>query len=142
MTTNVEEVTESRPAQQPVGCTLADPADVLNHPTMTAAAKRELLASWASDARALEDKPLLRQLPNGAVVPVKAILRALELLDQSEGRLPATTEPHFEWRAPFSRRRSLGTASIGRSAARAPENDDDDPSPCAPALWPAPIIIR
>ena len=49
--------------------------------------KKAVLASWISDARAVESAPSLRRLDSGAVVEVDAILRALVLLDESTGRL-------------------------------------------------------
>jgi hypothetical protein len=39
--------------------------EVLGDHTLTLAAKRSLLASWASDALGVEDSPSLRQLPSG-----------------------------------------------------------------------------
>jgi hypothetical protein len=58
------------------------PSDVTNNPELTTAKKRAILASWISDARAVENAPSLRQLDSGAVVEVDAILQALVLLDQ------------------------------------------------------------
>lgn len=46
-----------RPA---VGFTIPD--DVLKDPHLTTAQKREVLASWASDASAVQDEPTLRWL--------------------------------------------------------------------------------
>src|ERR1700691_1184280 len=57
------------------------PDDVASDPELTLAEKRAALASWISDARAVENAPSLRRLDNGAVVEVDAILRALVLLD-------------------------------------------------------------
>jgi len=39
---------------------------VLHHPSLSHAARRVILASWASDVRAVEDAPWLRRLDNGA----------------------------------------------------------------------------
>ena len=63
---------------------LADPADVLNHPLMTVDEKRRLLSSWASDSRAVDSDPTLRQLPIGALVPIADILAALRALPVEE----------------------------------------------------------
>ena len=38
------------------------PSEVLANPDLTVAERRAILASWASDARAVEDAPQLRQL--------------------------------------------------------------------------------
>jgi hypothetical protein len=62
---------------QVLGC----PDGVLNHPRMSAAEKRAVLASWASDAHAVPDVPSLRQLDDGCVVEVDEIFRALKTLD-------------------------------------------------------------
>jgi len=51
-------------------CLLDSPGDVLKHPRMTLDEKRALLASWASDAHAVENRPTLRKLDNGKIVPV------------------------------------------------------------------------
>jgi hypothetical protein len=57
------------------------PEDVLIHPALTNAEKRAILASWASDAHAVEDLPWLRQLENGARVAVADVLAAIRKLD-------------------------------------------------------------
>jgi flagella basal body P-ring formation protein FlgA len=57
------------------------PSDVMDDPKLTLAEKRAVLASWISDARAVENAPSLRQLDSGAVVEVDAIRQALVLLD-------------------------------------------------------------
>ena len=92
------------------------PDEVLDSPWLTPAQKRGVLASWASDARAVPDAPALRQLDNGAVVRLGDILRALRSLDGGKGsgrriRFPSRPNP-ASWRWP---------------------DDDDDPPPC-PAM--------
>jgi hypothetical protein len=64
----------------------AHPADVLRDPDLTRNEKRAILASWASDACAVETAPALRQLP-GAARPVSFddIMDALRLLDRQDG---------------------------------------------------------
>lgn len=44
----------------------ARPADVVNDPDLTLSEKRAILASWASDACAVEAVPALRQPPGTA----------------------------------------------------------------------------
>jgi hypothetical protein len=44
------------------------PADVLNDPDLSLKEKRAILASWASDACAVEAAPALRKNPRGQVV--------------------------------------------------------------------------
>lgn len=42
----------------------ASPFDVVEHPQLEPEVKRAILASWASDAHAVEDQPALRQPPD------------------------------------------------------------------------------
>jgi len=51
---------------------LHHPSEVLSHPDLT---------TDASDVHAIENAPWLRQLENGARIPVDEILRALSRLD-------------------------------------------------------------
>jgi hypothetical protein len=71
---------ESRPPGP--GPVFTHPSDVLHHPAMSRMEKRALLAAWASDACAVEGRPAWRQVPeSGALVPIDAILDALQALD-------------------------------------------------------------
>lgn len=89
------------------GATHSHPDDVLSDPALPIGRKREILASWLSDARAVENAPALRRLDIGAFVTVDAIMAALRALDEAPNpiRLP----------------RSLTAALRGRR--------DDDPPP-------------
>jgi hypothetical protein len=58
--------------------------DVLSHPGLTSAEKRAILASWASDARAVENSPWLRQLGCGARISLSEVQGALRSLDAEE----------------------------------------------------------
>jgi len=62
-----------------------NPDDVLKDPHLTPRDKREILASWASDASAVQDEPRLRWLL-GTVepVPLVDVLAALRRLDAME----------------------------------------------------------
>jgi hypothetical protein len=52
------------------------------HPLLDTSGKRAILASWASDACAVENLPNWRKLPEtGALVPLDDILDALRALD-------------------------------------------------------------
>jgi len=62
------------------------PSEVLGHPDLTVAERRAILADWASDARAVENAPRLRQLENGVRIPVSEILSALRRLDNEPVR--------------------------------------------------------
>jgi hypothetical protein len=54
----------------------------VNDPDLTLNEKRAILASWASDACAVEAAPTLRSAPRGAAVPFDDIMDALRTLDR------------------------------------------------------------
>lgn len=71
------------------------PKDVVGDPDLTLNEKRAILASWASDACAVEAAPALRHPPGARqAVSVDDILQALRALDlranAEAGRLPWT----------------------------------------------------
>ena len=77
----------TRSSAAPYGAAIyTHPSDVTSDPKLTTAEKKAVLASWISDARAVENAPSLRRLDSGAVVEVDAILRALVLLDEQVAR--------------------------------------------------------
>src|SRR3954471_13729030 len=57
------------------------PSEVVNDPDLTLNEKRAILASWASDACAMEDVPELRTGPK-VPVPFDDIIEALRSLDK------------------------------------------------------------
>jgi hypothetical protein len=57
------------------------PSQVLADPDLTTNEKRAILASWASDACAVEAMPDLRAAPNGSKVKFDDIMDALRQLD-------------------------------------------------------------
>lgn len=58
------------------------PMDVVSDPDLTLAEKKALLASWASDAQALENQPAFRRSdPHRKPVPIDDIFAALRHLD-------------------------------------------------------------
>jgi|SRR6185295_11264524 hypothetical protein len=70
----------------------ARPADVVNDLDLTLSEKRAILASWASDACAVEAVPALRKPPGRAPVSFDDIIDALRELDrQGDGR----PMPHY-----------------------------------------------
>ncbi|CAO4184739.1 hypothetical protein [Methylorubrum extorquens] len=77
------------------------PREVLTYPGLTTAEKRIILASWASDARAVESCPTLRCLPGcrAEPVPLDAVLAALQVLDELPIDRP---EARGEPRLPFT----------------------------------------
>ena len=73
------------------------PRAVLAYPGLSTAEKRAVLASWASDARAVESCPVLRCLPGcrAEPVPLDAVLAALLELDGLVARgSPAEAPDH------------------------------------------------
>jgi hypothetical protein len=60
------------------------PLDVVRDTDMTVAEKRSVLASWASDACAIESNPALRAAAAGNVVNYDDIIDALQSLDAGQ----------------------------------------------------------
>jgi hypothetical protein len=71
----------------------AHPMDVVNDPDLTLNEKRAILASWASDACAVEAAPALRRPPGAAVVQFDDVMDALKELDRQAG--PKKPQPHY-----------------------------------------------
>ena len=111
---------------------LMHPDDVMNTPQLSRAQKQEILASWASDARAVQDMPALRQLDNGAIVRVDDVLRALSALDDDVSCSQHASAPI----RPSVQRRRRGPISWRDIAlrGRSKDDDDDDPPPCPAVL--------
>lgn len=66
------------------------PMEVVHDPDMTDQEKRAILASWASDACAVEAAPELRQAPSTPVASFDDIMDALKALD---GKV--ADQPHY-----------------------------------------------
>jgi hypothetical protein len=98
------------------------PRHVVEDPDLTLNEKRAILASWASDACAIEAAPSLRQAP-GTAQPVRFddVMDALRALDQQAGdhyRAPPRYRRVLENRIPgvFGRKsRNRGTSGHGQS---------------------------
>lgn len=118
------------------------PDDVLAATYLTTDEKRALLASWASDARAVTDAPALRRLDDGQLIEIDEILAALKQLDEIEdaGEATLATLIPTRMRVALSRRRLRGWKNERRFRRFWRDDDDDDPPPCPVALWPRPII--
>jgi hypothetical protein len=110
------------------------PSDVANDPNLTTEEKKAILASWISDARAVENAPSLRQLDSGAVVEVDAIQRALVLLDDLA---PGRGEP--KQMPPSGRPRGVISRLLWRVGPASGANDNDDDPPPAPAGFGVPF---
>lgn len=57
------------------------PSEIVNDPDLTLNEKHTILASWASDACAVEAAPELRRSPSGPIVRFDDIMEALRTLD-------------------------------------------------------------
>lgn len=67
------------------------PSDVLKDPDLSQVDKRAILASWASDGCAVEDKPYLRWMPGSdGPVPLTEVLEALARIEGGGCRETAT----------------------------------------------------
>jgi hypothetical protein len=64
------------------------PMEVVNDPDMTVQEKRAILASWASDACAIEAAPDLRRPPASPIVRFDDIMDALKQLDGEAASRP------------------------------------------------------
>ena len=69
------------------------PSEVVSDPDLTLNEKRAILASWASDACAIEAAPELRSAPKGPPVRFDDILDALKALDRQHAAW-ADTAPY------------------------------------------------
>lgn len=103
----------------PVKASPSTPQEVLSDQTMSIEAKRAILASWASDRRAVENWPALRRLDDGRELNIDDILDGLKALDTVDGK------PHLATVLPFPRSRL--------AHSRQPD-DDLDPPPAAIAM--------
>lgn len=133
VTLNPNRSNSPAPALSPDVAIYTHPEDVASDPKLTLAGKREILASWISDARTVENAPALRRLDSGAVVEVDAILRVLTSLDQ------ITPNLRVDRRRPSPRRRSVILKWLRRERpSHKSKNNDDDPPP-APAGFGVPF---
>ncbi|RXT38165.1 hypothetical protein B5V01_27195 [Mesorhizobium erdmanii] len=105
------------------------PDEILNDPAMSRAEKRALLASWASDARAVPARPSMRQLEDGSHIEVDEILQALKALDADICPSTSQQTPGLSQR-PAQRRVRLSFPHWTRIVRHRRRDDDDDPPPC------------
>lgn len=117
-----------------LGGFVGTPEDVVRHPGLTPSDKRAILSDWASDAHAVDNMPALRQLDDGSIVSVDAILDALRSLDDPGGQDMVQGQ---EEKTPSRRSRFLPHLRFTRRR----RDDDDDPPPC-PASAAIPVRIR
>ena len=84
------------------------PADVVNDPDLSLNEKRAILASWASDACAVEAAPALRKAPSGRTVQFDEIMDALRSLDRQMLTSSIRTSSSAPRRGNLHRRRGGG----------------------------------
>jgi hypothetical protein len=85
------------------------PSDVVRDTDLTLNEKRAILASWASDACAIEAAPALRANPSGPAVQFDDVMEALRELDKLAGATDAQDlRRKARRRAIFRRRRGDG----------------------------------
>ena len=83
------------------------PADVVNDPDLSLNEKRAILASWASDACAVEAVPALRRPPGGKrLVPFDEVMEALRALDEQARPNSVSGNARASWRRGIKRGRS------------------------------------
>lgn len=92
------------------------PSEVVNDPDLTLNEKRAILASWASDACAIEAAPELRAGPRGIRVRFDDIMEALRTLDRQASGAASTKH-----------RRELRRLRIFRRNGRDSEGDSGTP---------------
>ena len=89
------------------------PMEVVNDPDMTVQEKRAILASWASDACAVEAAPDLRRPTSGPLIRFDEIMDALKRLDGEDKRVRC-------WKDLCSDRRPAGNRETAASVGRLP----------------------
>lgn len=114
---------------------LADPMAVVRETTMTAEEKRAVLASWASDWRAVRDAVGLRRLDDGRMVKVADVLNALKHLD---AMMQMTAGIVRVDRGLGSRHRREN----GRHRSFRRDGDDEPPTPTPAAIRPRPPVLE
>jgi hypothetical protein len=92
------------------------PSEVVNDPDLSLNEKRAMLASWASDACAVEAAPALRKGPGGRVVEFDEIMDALRALDREVSK---TSSCHSK-RPRILRDRKFGRGNSGHGDQGAP----------------------
>ena len=94
----------------------AHPMDVVHDADLTLHEKRAILASWASDACAVEAAPDLRANASGRVVRWDEIMDALRILDAEADRYGKPL-PHYK--------RVLASKSVPPAGLRSRKRDDE-----------------
>jgi hypothetical protein len=88
-----------------------NPDEVVRDPDLTLNEKRSILASWASDACAVDSAPALRASAGGTVVTFDEVMEALRTLDATA---PDVTRPRPHYRRVLAKRDIEGPGPAGR----------------------------
>jgi hypothetical protein len=88
------------------------PRDVVSDPDLSLNEKRAVLASWASDACAIEAAPALRKTPAGRVVSFDEIMDAMRALDREFATAQSARSKPGKSQS-ITRRRMSGPGSQG-----------------------------
>ena len=99
----------------------AHPMDVIRDADLTLNEKRAILASWASDACAIEAAPELRVTASGNLVPWDDIMDALRALDNEDNS--GKPLPHYKRVLP---QKGIGLLSL-RTLRRRNRSDQGTP---------------
>ena len=94
----------------------AHPMDVVHDADLTLNEKRAILASWASDACAIEAAPDLRANASGREVRWDDIMDALRILDEQAAKYGKTL-PHYK--------RVLARKGLAPAGLRSRKRDDE-----------------
>ncbi len=96
------------------------PMEVVNDPDMTVQEKRAILASWASDACAVEAAPDLRRPTPGPLVRFDEIMDALKRLDGEDAGKSRIIKRVRRWKDLYRRRGPAGNRETAAAVGRAP----------------------
>ena len=96
------------------------PMEVVNDPDMTIQEKRAILASWASDACAVEASPDLRQPPSAPIIRFDDIMDALKRLDDEIAGKPRCIKRVRRWKDLYRGRGPAGNRETAASVGRLP----------------------
>lgn len=112
------------------GAAFAHPRDVTEDPDLTLNEKRAILASWASDACAVESAPALRAAPAGSQpVTFDDVMDALRSLDE-QARTFGKPEPHYKkvlaQRHSGPRRADVITTKASQKSSREQGREEQD----------------
>lgn len=127
MNSNVTDMQHSREIPEGVltwHTTFASPGEIVENELLSSTEKREVLADWASDARACADDLTVRKHDSGAVASLNDILEALRAIDRQQS--PPTPR---RLSSLLPRRSKLLMGEYIRVKRRRPRDDDDDPPP-------------